>query len=536
MNVSVSERWLHKLEGQLIAAYLRLSLEDVETRQEKADESNSIINQRSIVMQYIQNHPDFENKKIVEFVDDGYTGTNFDRPNFKHMMDMVRSGEICCIVVKDLSRFARNYIDSGEYLEHIFPLLKVRFIAINDGYDSNKYIGTTGGMDVAFRNYMHQLYSADISKKVKATQHMLMKKGKYVSHCPYGYTKPKGQKHQMIPDPVTAPIVRNIFLWAIEGKKSTEIARILNERGIPTPMQSKKTKKHKNMTNDVMWSHQAVIRIIKDYKYTGAMVSFKCYNKTIRAKAQTRNAPEDYVINEDMHEAIVSHDEYYAANDALRKVKNHVKVHSDRRDRVYYCGYCGRRLRKTFGTDEYYSCTTPLYIKGAPCTGIRWSRTAIEEIVFSTYKRQLQLISEQYEKEKTNQRPSMIPSLKTRHKSIAVQIKGISGEVATLYEKYRSANITREEFIRRKSQLSVEKDKLQIELSTIEADIEQAVIEERKEAESLQAMKDIVSLSEIDDTALLSRMYDDIEKVVVLDNSSLDIIWKFDVDFGKYYP
>ena len=452
------------------------------------------------------------------------------------MMDMVRRGEIACIIVKDLSRFARNYIDSGEYLEHIFPLLGVRFIAINDNYDSNKYIGTTGGMEVAFRNYMHQLYSADISKKVKATQHMLMRKGKYVSHCPYGYMKPKGQKHQMVPDPETAPIVRNIFLWVIEGKKTTEIARILNERGIPTPMQRKNTKKRKSMTNDIMWSHQAVIRIIKDYKYTGAMVSFKCYNETIRAKAQKRNAPENYVINEGMHEAIVSHDEYYAANDALRKVKSHTKVRSDQRDRVYYCGYCGRRLRKTFGSDEYYSCATPLYIKGALCTNLRWSKTAIEEVVFSTYKRQLQLISEQYEKEKDSQKISVLPGLKTRHKSITVQIKGISGEVAVLYEKYRSADISRDEFLRRKKLLSDEKEKLQLELTTVESDIEQAVIDERNEAASLQAMKDIVALSEIDDVTLHLRMYDDIEKVIVLDNSSLDITWKFDVDFSNSYP
>ena len=524
------------MENKLIALYLRLSLEDVDSRKGGTDESNSITNQRSVLTNYIKNHPELKDMKTIEFVDDGYTGTNFDRPNFRRMMDMVRRGDISCIVVKDLSRFARNYIDSGEYLEHIFPLLGVRFIAINDNYDSNKYIGTTGGMEVAFRNYMHQMYSADISRKVKATQHMLMEKGKYVSHCPYGYTKPKGQKHQMVPDPKTAPIVRNIFLWAIEGKKSTEIARMLNERGVPTPMQTKKTKKRKNMTNNIMWSHQAVIRIIKDYKYTGAMVTFKCYNETIRAKAQTRNSPENYVINEDMHEAIVTHDEYYAANDALRKVKTHEKVKTDRRDRVYYCGHCGRRLRKTFGSDEYYSCATPLYIKGASCTGLRWSRTAIEEVVLSTYKRQIHLISEQYEEEKTKQKPSVIPALKSKHKSISIQIKGISGEVASLYEKYRSDKISRDEFVRKKQLLAEEKEKLQSDLSIVEADIENAAIEERKEAENLQAMEQIVALTEIDDELLASRMYDDIEMIVVRDNNSLDIKWKFDVDYSNSYP
>ena len=131
------------MDGQLIALYLRLSLEDIDTRQKTTDESNSITNQRSVLINYVRNHPDLKDMKTIEFVDDGYTGTNFDRPNFKRMMDMVRRGEIACIIVNDLSRFARNYIDSGEYLEHIFPLLGVRFIAINDNYDSNKYIGTT---------------------------------------------------------------------------------------------------------------------------------------------------------------------------------------------------------------------------------------------------------------------------------------------------------------------------------------------------------------------------------------------------------
>ena len=172
------------MDSKLVALYLRLSLEDVDSRKGSTDESNSITNQRNVLINYIKNHPELMDRKTIEFVDDGYTGTNFDRPNFRRMMDMVRRGEISCIVVKDLSRFARNYIDSGEYLEHIFPLLGVRFIAINDNYDSNKYIGTTGGMEVAFRNYMHQMHSADISRKVKATQHMLMEKGKYVRHCP----------------------------------------------------------------------------------------------------------------------------------------------------------------------------------------------------------------------------------------------------------------------------------------------------------------------------------------------------------------
>lgn len=522
------------MANKMIAIYLRLSLEDADSRNSSRDESNSITSQRSIISKFIQADPVLRDIKTREFVDDGYSGTNFERPAFKEMIKLVRSGEITCIIVKDLSRFARNYIDGGDYLEHIFPYLGVRFIAVNDNYDSNKYIGSTGGIDVAFKNFMHELYSADISRKVKASQHMLMKKGKYVSHCPYGYTKPKGQKHQMIPDPETAPIVRSIFLWVIEGKKSTEIARILNERGVPTPMQTKKTKKRKNMTNDIMWSHQAVIRIIKDYKYTGAMVSFKCGNETIRAKAQTRYAPEDYVINEGMHEAIVTHEEYYAANDSLRKVRSHVRVSSDKRDRIYYCGHCGRRLRKTFGTDEYYSCATPLYIPGALCAGIRWSRTAIEDTVFTIYRHQINLISEAYKKKKEESSVDLLSPLKTKQKSLGVQIKGLSGEAASLYEQYRDDKLSREEFLRKKEELSRERSKLQTQLETVEKEIEEVLADQRKESKAMQEVKTIVKLSDYSDEELRPRMYDDIESVIVYGNDELRIQWKFECDFSEY--
>ena len=134
------------MKESIVALYLRLSLEDVGVRGTgNKDESNSITNQRNIGLKYIQSHPELSKFKIMEFVDDGYTGTNFDRPNFKRMMQLVRSGDIVCIVVKDFSRFARNYIDAGDYLEHIFPLMGVRFISINDNYDKRLQVYRRNG-------------------------------------------------------------------------------------------------------------------------------------------------------------------------------------------------------------------------------------------------------------------------------------------------------------------------------------------------------------------------------------------------------
>lgn len=139
------------------------------------------------------------------------------------MISLIRSGEIQCVVVKDLSRFGRNYLEVGDFLEHIFPFLGVRFIAINDHYDSADYIGTTGGVDVAFRNLVYQQYSQDLSQKVKAAMHMKMARGQYVTHCPYGYKKAPGEKHKMIIDPVTAPVVREIFWRRLRERKALKL-------------------------------------------------------------------------------------------------------------------------------------------------------------------------------------------------------------------------------------------------------------------------------------------------------------------------
>ena len=309
------------MEVKSVALYLRLSQEDEAARDQLKDESNSIHSQRLLLRQYVKEHQELASLLLREFVDDGYTGTNFDRPQFQQMMAQVKAGKVGCILVKDLSRFGRNYLEVGDYLEHIFPFLGVRFIAVNDHFDSQEYVGKTTGMEVAFRNLVYQRYSQDLSEKVKSAMHLKMSKGKYVTSCPYGYRKDPADKHHMVIDPETAPIVREIFLAAIAGKKTTEIAAALNERQIPTPQMHKKTKEEKRHSAS-MWSHQAVLRILQNYKYTGAMVNFKVENAAIRAKVQRKNRPEDWVVVEGQHEAIVSKEEFRLAGESIRKVKN----------------------------------------------------------------------------------------------------------------------------------------------------------------------------------------------------------------------
>ena len=214
-----------------LAAYYRASLEDYNRAHGLSDQSQTISNQRKVVTEFLHSSKELSRFRVLEFIDDGLTGTNTDRPQFQAMIKAAQQGQISCIVVKDLSRFGRNYLDVGDYLEHIFPFLGVRVIAINDGYDSKQYEGKTSGMDIAFRNFIYENYSRDLSIKVRSAMQARMKEGRFVNHVPYGYKKDPADKHRMIPDENTAPIVREIFLSVISGKSTTQIAKELNSKG-----------------------------------------------------------------------------------------------------------------------------------------------------------------------------------------------------------------------------------------------------------------------------------------------------------------
>lgn len=514
--------------GSHIAMYLRLSKEDIDTKNNLLkDESNSIRSQRLLIQRCIQEKSEFAGYPVLEFVDDGYTGTNFDRPQLQKMLSLIRNGEICCVIVKDLSRFGRNYLEVGDYLEHIFPFLGIRFVAINDHYDSADYMGTTGGIDVAFRNIVYQQYSQDLSQKVKSAMHMKMAKGRYITHCPYGYKKIPGEKHKMVLDPVTAPIVREIFLAAIAGKKSTEIASMLNERHILTPMEYKKLSR-KSIQNDAMWSHQAVLRIIRDYKYTGAMVNFKCENQTIRAKVQKRNSPDEWVVVENSHEPIVSHEEYEAANACIRKVKPHSAIRHDRTDRVYYCGHCGRRLRKTFGLDEYYSCATTLYRKKTECSEIRWSKTDLEQIVLAAYKAQLSVMEEEHKKTIAQNAPSPMRACREAQRKVSKEISSISEQNLRLYERYKAGEYSAEAFLEEKTKLFARKKQLDADLEKLQLEEEALLTEQGRVEQQAQYFQKAGSLLQLSDEKLLEEMYKLVDKIIVFSSKEIEIHWKLE--------
>ena len=251
-----------------VALYMRLSREDDDMK----DESNSISNQRKLLLGFLKKKPEFADSAAVQYVDDGYSGTGFERPGFVEMMDGVKKGKIQCVVVKDFSRFGRDYIELGDYIEHIFPFMQVRFIAVNDGYDSEDYKGKTPDIDVPFRNLAYSLYSQDISDKIKSSLTVRRKKGLYVGSIPpYGYQR-DGEGF-LTPDEETKGVVQRIYREYLSGKGYAELARELNGEGIPSPKQHKINKGilHGEKKKTCFWLPTTLQQILMNEIYTGVL-------------------------------------------------------------------------------------------------------------------------------------------------------------------------------------------------------------------------------------------------------------------------
>ena len=341
------------------AVYLRLSRSDGDQQ-----ESNSIKNQRALLNDYLGKHPELH--KVDEYVDDGYSGTNFERPDFKRMMQDIENRKINCIIVKDLSRLGRDYIGVGDYIEQIFPLMGVRFIAVNNAFDSMKLNNGTPGIEVAVSNLVNNLYSRDIGKKVRAALEVNWKSGKATSvNVPFGYVwNGKGNQRWAI-DPEAAACVRKVFDLALSGRNTTQIAYAMNELGLPTPGLYSKRKNTVVGGNaiiapesEILWNPGIVWRVLRRYEYTGALVMGRRQKLDVNTTA-FRTLPEDkWIITENTHEAIVTKDEYYQAQKAIRNVAPiQYKTEDDfaLKGKIC-CGNCRRQLRHEKQYGEMVFC------------------------------------------------------------------------------------------------------------------------------------------------------------------------------------
>lgn len=506
---------------QQVAIYLRLSLEDVDKRSNKIkDESNSIASQRLLINRHLDQNPMLCDLPRIEFCDDGFSGTNFERPDFQRMIEYAKKGEISCIVVKDLSRFGRDYLEVGDYLEHIFPFLGIRFKSINDHYDSSKHEGKTIGMDIAFKNLIYDYYSKDLSKKVKSAMGMKQREARYVSCIPYGYKAHPSQKHQLVIDEKTAPVVRRIFMDVISGKSCTQIAKELNGEGVPTPAQQKEVSR-RGSTKTPQWTHRAILSMIENIKYTGTMVNHTRESRFIRDKSQRRVPKEEWYIRENAHEAIVTQDEYDQAQDAIQRRKKTPRVSHDQSDRVYYCAHCGGKLEKTPG--NVFACPSHRYHYDSPCESVRWKKSALEDVVLEALKGQIEITKIEASAAKKSAK-SKGDSMERQLALLKVQYDACGREKFTMYEDYREGKITAEEYLLGKDELTKKQAALKVQLEECEAQFEAI---HKMSVEATAQQETVKRMSGLTDDKLREHLYDAVERIIVHDAESIEIVWKF---------
>ena len=352
------------MSDYVIAKYLRLSLDDA------VSESMSIPHQRLMLDEFVD-ELNIHNATAIEFVDNGYTGTNLIRPGAQEMLDLVRCGKVNCIVVKDFSRFSRDSMESGYYIEQVFPLYGVRFISVSDHYDSNDYDGGTGGLDVAFKFMMHEHYSRDLSKKIKSAKQILMKNGEHiVGGAIYGYRKNDMGKWEQ--DPVAADVVRLIYSLALEGKTTGQIRdRLFTDRQ-PAPREYEYLNKGKDITPKFMWTTQRLYQILTNEQYIGTYIAGQRETSSIGTKKMVMKDRSEWTIIPDSHPPIVNKDDFARVQEILKSPKEALPNSRGRSNHA-------KKLYDRIENGERKSCAVPYGYKLA--SGGEWVIDEVAAII-----------------------------------------------------------------------------------------------------------------------------------------------------------
>ncbi len=511
----------------ILARYIRLSQED-----ENEGESNSVINQRELLKTFVKSSPDLSQYEVVEFCDDGYSGTNFDRPGVKALLEEVRAGNIQCIIVKDLSRFGRNYIDLGDYLEQIFPFLGVRFISVNDRFDSNDFDGTTGGLDVGFRNLIYSLYSRDLSQKVRSAKKTRMEKGEFISsHAPYGYAKSSENRKKLVIDEKAASIVRCIFAMAEEEKNAVQIAAHLNSENIPTPYVYKRLmgcdRKFNVVGNTNYWHNTTILTIIRDERYTGKMVNGKNRNPVVGCKHGKRVPKSEWIIVPHTHEAIIS-EELFASVQERFSAPVKIKMESAEVRPLMgkvKCGICRHLMRRSNSTaaTAYYYCGSHQYIANSACPKDRISETSLIQTVLSVIHKQTEVMldtKQRFDKVKI-QSNNDISTLTDQIRQLQSALSKLKASKVRVYEKYKEGALDRGSYASQKADIGKEIAETDVQITKLEIAVQSRYQENGQPISIIESFKRYEEFTEFS-----KEMADElIDSIHIYGSEKIEIIW-----------
>ena len=450
----------------LCGGYLRLSKEDGDVAGSETLQSNSIENQKEYIEDYIHSKPEI---KIVDFyVDDGYSGVNFDRPDFQRMLQDIKNKKIDCVIVKDLSRLGRNYIEVGRYIERLFPLLGVRFIAINDNFDSADDTAASNNIIIPFKNLINDAYCRDISIKIRSHLEVKRKRGEFIgAFAVYGYMRGK-DKNKLIVDPYAAEIVKEIFGMKMDGMSQQAIADELNSLGILSPAEYKKEQGSGYKTvfqthSKAKWTAMAVMRVLTNEIYVGTLIQGKESTPNYKVKVREKRPREEWIRIENAHEAIISRADFEIISDIIQK---DTRVTAGKRAVSIYSGYlvcadcgCSMVRKKAYsGSFEYvyYVCSGNKKNKDT-CSSHRISENALNVAVTKTLQLHLKHLADLQESilyiRKTSCNSDKIKMMVLQSEKIKGDIEKYNRLKLECYEDYKNELITQGEYLLFKKEL-----------------------------------------------------------------------------------
>lgn len=513
--------------------YLRISKEDGDK-----EESDSITNQRDLILSHIQKYlPGVT--VIAEKVDDGYSGATFQRPRFIEMMEEIRAGKINCVIVKDLSRFGRNFSESGKYIENIFPFLGVRFISVNDGVDSLAKKGRSDDIVVPFLNLVNDAYCRDISVKIRSQLEVKRKNGDFIgAFAVFGYARDGKNKNRLVIDEPAADVVRLIYRWKLDGQSAQAIAGKLNRLGVPSPLEYKKSMGMKYSTSfakpgKALWSAVAVFRILKDETYTGVLVQGKCATPNHKIKKKFLKPEADWARVYGTHDPIISLEDFELA---ARLLERDTRT-APGAEAVYpfsgmaKCGICGENMiRKTVKANgkryAYFVC----------CRGCKGARIAESAMTGSVAAALGSHISNILNLERVLRFIDGLPLKQEDVQKLDGQIAERRAEagrymqlVDSLYESWQDGVICKDEFTRMKARFNALKEDAEQAVISLSREIGDIIACGGEKNQWIERFRQYHDFTEMTRRMVISL----IEAVTVHPGSRIELLFRYRYDYER---
>ena len=520
---------MSKINSYNACIYARLSRDDGDKL-----ESDSIINQKALIRDFLSKHPEIH--AVSEKTDDGYSGVNFDRPAFQEMMEDIRSGKINCVVVKDLSRFGRNYIEAGNYIERVFPFLGVRFIAINDNYDSLDR-NQSDSLIIPFKNLINDAYCKDISVKIRSQLEIKRKKGQFIgAFAAYGYLKDEEDHNKLVVDTYASEIVRAIFKWKIQGMSQGRIANKLNMQGVLCPMEYKLSLGMKVQTNfrvhkKALWSYKAVTRILTNEIYTGVLVQGKVGTPNYKIKKIMPRDEADWIRVEGVIPVIIDRDMFDSVQMILAK---DIRI-APEEDVVYplsgfvKCADCGQNMvRKSYNAGgkaySYFICSTRKAGKGCSMHSI--SEEKLTDVVLQMVSKQIDSVCEM---EKMLDIVDSLPEKQANVFNYDAQVVRLKEEIERnksfklkLYENLQEGLIGQDEYFLFKKSYAAKIAEAEAAIMAIEDEREQAVSRNRDSLLWMETFKKYRNITSVN----RSMVVDLIRQVNVFEGGRAEVVFR----------